>query len=96
MPTYEYRCQKCGHEFEELQKITAPPLTQCPVCHHKALKRIIRGGAGLIFKGDGFYITDYGRGRKDGEKKEAKKKEKTSEKSTTTDNKAKSSDKESR
>jgi putative FmdB family regulatory protein len=82
MPTYEYRCKKCGHEFEELQKITASPLTQCPVCHEKALTRVIGGGAGLIFKGEGFYITDYKKSGKDGEKKETKKKGKTPGKTT--------------
>ena len=49
MPTYEYRCQACGHEFEEFQSITADPLTKCPACHKKK----------LIFKGSGFYQTDY-------------------------------------
>lgn len=58
MPTYEYRCENCGHEFEAFQAMSEPPVDKCPVCAGK-VKRIISGGAGLIFKGSGFYITDY-------------------------------------
>ena len=58
MPTYEYRCQNCGHEFEEFQSIMAPNTTDCHECHESAIRKI-SGGAGLIFKGSGFYITDY-------------------------------------
>jgi len=58
MPTYEYECSKCSHRFEEFQNITAKPLKRCPECSGK-LRRIISGGAGLIFKGSGFYVTDY-------------------------------------
>ncbi|NOY87931.1 MAG: zinc ribbon domain-containing protein [FCB group bacterium] len=58
MPTYQYRCLDCSYEFEEFQAISDPPLTVCPVCHGKT-ERIITGGAGLIFKGSGFYITDH-------------------------------------
>ena len=58
MPTYEYECTKCNFVFEEFQKITDKPLCRCPKCHGK-LRRLISGGAGLIFKGSGFYITDY-------------------------------------
>ncbi len=58
MPTYEYRCADCGHEFEEFQSISDAPVTICPSCGGKT-QRIISGGAGLIFKGSGFYITDY-------------------------------------
>lgn len=94
MPTYEYRCKRCGHEFEEIQAITAPPLTQCPACHDKALARVIGTGAGLIFKGEGFYITDYKKSGKGGEKKGTKKKEKVEEKPTSTESKPKSSGKE--
>ncbi|HEY3294926.1 MAG TPA: zinc ribbon domain-containing protein [bacterium] len=57
MPTYEYRCEK-GHVFEEFQSILADPIQVCPVCGAHA-ERIISGGTGLIFKGSGFYITDY-------------------------------------
>ena len=58
MPTYEYKCEKCGHCFELFQKITDSPIKICPVCKGK-VKKLISGGAGLIFKGSGFYITDY-------------------------------------
>jgi len=58
MPTYWYRCQKCKHEFEEFQKISDPPVKECPGCGGLVM-RVITGGAGLIFKGSGFYITDY-------------------------------------
>ena len=92
MPTYEYRCNECGHEFEEIQTFTAPPLTKCPSCHKPTLTRVI-GGAGLIFKGEGFYITDYKKSGKDGEKKGTKKKEKVTEKSTPSETKTTSSEK---
>ena len=59
MPTYDYRCEKCGHQFETFQSITAGPLKKCPKCKKSALKRLIGTGAALLFKGDGFYITDY-------------------------------------
>ncbi len=59
MPTYEYACSKCGHHFEKFQSMRDEPLKKCPKCHKAALKRLIGGGAGLIFKGSGFYITDY-------------------------------------
>jgi len=58
MPTYEYECTQCKHTFEEFQKITDKPLTKCPKCGGK-LRRLISGGIGLIFKGSGFYVTDY-------------------------------------
>jgi putative FmdB family regulatory protein len=59
MPTYEYACQKCGHEFEQFQSMRDEPLRKCPQCKKAGLKRLVGGGAGLIFKGTGFYITDY-------------------------------------
>jgi putative FmdB family regulatory protein len=59
MPTYQYECQACGHEFEELQGMSDPKLTKCPKCHKKKLARLIGGGSGMIFKGSGFYETDY-------------------------------------
>ncbi len=59
MPTYDYLCQGCGHEFEEFQSITAKPLRKCPKCGKPRLKRLIGTGAGVLFKGSGFYETDY-------------------------------------
>ncbi|MBL8987080.1 MAG: zinc ribbon domain-containing protein [Gemmatimonadetes bacterium] len=59
MPTYEYQCAK-GHSFEAFQRISDKPKAKCPTCGAKAT-RVISGGAGLIFKGSGFYITDYGK-----------------------------------
>lgn len=59
MPTYEYACQKCGHEFEHFQSMSDAVLKKCPKCKKAGLKRLVGGGAGLIFKGTGFYITDY-------------------------------------
>jgi putative FmdB family regulatory protein len=58
MPTYDYECTKCGHEFEFFQKMTENPLTKCPKCEGK-VKRLIGCGSGIIFKGSGFYATDY-------------------------------------
>ncbi len=58
MPTYQYRCNECSHEFSEFQSISADPLSACPECGG-AVQRLISGGAGFLFKGDGFYTTDY-------------------------------------
>jgi putative FmdB family regulatory protein len=83
MPTYEYQCEACGHKFERFQPITADPIRKCPECGRNKVKRLIGIGAGMIFKGSGFYITDYrdksytekakaesgGGGSKDGESK---------------------------
>ncbi|HWO88609.1 MAG TPA: zinc ribbon domain-containing protein [Gemmatimonadales bacterium] len=65
MPTYEYRCGQCGAEFEKFQKISSKPVASCPECGSKA-ERLLSAGAGLVFKGSGFYITDY---KRSGEKK---------------------------
>jgi putative FmdB family regulatory protein len=59
MPTYEYACKACGHQFEEFQSMSAKPLRKCPECGKQQLERLIGAGAGLIFKGGGFYETDY-------------------------------------
>ena len=75
MPTYAYRCQYCSYEFEELQKITDEPLLQCPSCKRETLIRLIGGGAGLMFKGSGFYLTDYKKPSKDDAKKPSTQKE---------------------
>jgi len=58
MPTYEYECTSCGHRFEAFQKMTDESFKDCPKCHKK-LRRLIGSGAGIIFKGPGFYATDY-------------------------------------
>jgi len=59
MPIYEYRCNGCGHEFEQFQGIKDDAVKMCPICNEKKVERLISGGTGLIFKGSGFYITDY-------------------------------------
>lgn len=59
MPTYEYECGSCGHQTEAFQSITAKPLKKCPTCGERRLRRLIGTGAGIIFKGSGFYQTDY-------------------------------------
>jgi len=87
MPTYDYICQNCGCEFERFQSITAGPLRKCPECGKLTLKRLVGTGSGVIFKGSGFYQTDY--------RSESYKKAEKSEKSkadTTTKEKAKTKD----
>jgi len=78
MPTYDYICKKCGHHFEAFQKMNDLPLSNCPKCKGKA-ERVISGGVGMIFKGSGFYITDYKNQKKPADKKEkpVKKEEKS-------------------
>ena len=60
MPTYEYRCNKCGHTFEVFQAMTADPVATCPKCHGPVV-RLIGTGSAILFKGPGFYATDYAR-----------------------------------
>ena len=91
MPTYEYVCAKCGLEFEKFQSMAATPLATCPedVCGQKKwgrgkVKRKLSGGAGLIFKGSGFYITDY---RSEGYKQAAKKDSDSAKPAASTDSK---------
>jgi putative FmdB family regulatory protein len=89
MPTYEYVCQKCGNEFEAVQSMTEKPLEKCPLpaspkkkkCGGR-VRRQIGAGAGLIFKGSGFYITDY---RSEGYKQAAKKDAESAKPATNTD-----------
>lgn len=59
MPTYDYRCSKCDHEWELFQSIKAAPIRKCPKCGKQTAKRMIGPGAGVIFRGSGFYQTDY-------------------------------------
>jgi putative FmdB family regulatory protein len=68
MPTYDYICDECGHEFEVYESITADPRKDCPECTHLSLRRKIGPGAAILFKGSGFYQTDY---RSDSYKKAA-------------------------
>ena len=71
MPTYEYVCPKCDHAFEQFQSMNDAPLKKCPKCKKAGVKRLIGGGAGLIFKGTGFYITDYKNKKQPAEKSES-------------------------
>jgi putative FmdB family regulatory protein len=59
MPTYEYRCDACGHQFDEFQSMTEEPLRKCPKCGKNRLRRLFGTGGALLFKGSGFYQTDY-------------------------------------
>jgi len=70
MPTYDYECDACGHRFEQFQPITAKPVRKCPKCGKSKVRRLIGSGAGVIFRGSGFYQTDY---RSDSYKKAAEK-----------------------
>lgn len=85
MPTYDYECRSCGHEMEAFHSMSAEPLKDCPACGEPSLKRKIGTGAGLIFKGSGFYQTDY---RSDSYKQGAKA-EKSSSDSGKSDSKPK-------
>ncbi|RUL88464.1 zinc ribbon domain-containing protein [Tautonia sociabilis] len=69
MPTYDYICDDCKHEFEAFESIKADPQTTCPSCSKETLRRKIGAGAAILFKGSGFYLTDY---RSDSYKKAAK------------------------
>ena len=80
MPTYEYICGNCGYEFEHFQSMKAKSLRKCPKCSKNKLKRLIGAGAGVIFKGSGFYETDY---RSEGYKKAKESEKKTTTKDTT-------------
>ncbi|MBI5822061.1 MAG: hypothetical protein HZA88_24070 [Verrucomicrobia bacterium] len=87
MPTYEYECGKCGHHFELFQSMKEPAKKTCPQCKGR-VRRLISGGAGLIFKGSGFYITDY---RSEGYKSAAKKESSGSVSATSSKSTAKKS-----
>ena len=87
MPTYDYVCKKCGHEWELFQSITANAKRKCPDCGKLSAKRVIGPGAGIIFKGSGFYQTDY---RSSAYKKAAAADKKAQEKSKGGDSKSSS------
>jgi putative FmdB family regulatory protein len=80
MPTYDYICKSCGYEFEQFQSIAARALRKCPKCGKGSLKRLIGAGSGVIFKGTGFYQTDY---RSESYKKAEKSEKKTPDKDTS-------------
>ncbi len=80
MPTYEYVCQACDHAFEKFQPITAKPVRTCPKCRRRKVQRLIGTGAGILFKGSGFYQTDY---RSDAYRKAAEKEKPNSSKSNS-------------
>jgi putative FmdB family regulatory protein len=82
MPTYDYLCDSCGHEFEAFESITAEPRKDCPQCKEPRLRRKIGPGAAILFKGSGFYQTDY---RSESYKKAAKAESPTSESKATGD-----------
>jgi len=84
MPTYDYRCKACAHEFELFQSMSAKPERKCPVCGKKTLERLIGTGAALLFKGSGFYQTDY--------RSESYKKSADADKPASTSGEVKSSD----
>ena len=75
MPTYEYVCEACAHRFERFQNISAQPIRGCPECGKRRVKRLISVGGGFVFKGPGFYATDYRKGSPlaEGKKKGTKK-----------------------
>lgn len=93
MPTYEYECTDCGHAFEKFQSITARPTKKCPVCGKRKVRRLIGAGAALIFKGSGFYITDYrSEDYKSKAKAEKSENSSSSSSSSSSDSDSKSSD----
>ena len=89
MPTYDYQCSECGHEFELFQQMSASVKRKCPECGKNKLKRLIGTGAGIIFKGGGFYETDY---RSDSYKKEAAADKKGGEKKSSDSKESKKTD----
>jgi len=93
VPTYEYACQKCGHEFEKFQNISDEPVKRCPKCKGKVVK-LFSAGAGIIFKGSGFYQTDYrSESYKKGAKSESQAKSKSKKESGASSSKASTSTK---
>ena len=93
MPTYEYVCNNCQHQFEQFQSIKARPIRKCPECGKLKVQRLIGAGAGIIFKGSGFYQTDY---RSEGYKKAAESEKKSSTSNDTPKKKTETKAKESK
>lgn len=85
MPTYEYECEACGHRFDHFQSMNSRRLRTCPACKQKKLVRLIGSGAGVIFKGSGFYETDYKRSGARGEPKKSESGETTDASSDRSD-----------
>jgi putative FmdB family regulatory protein len=83
MPTYDYQCQKCGYNFEAFQSMKDEQLKKCPQCGKMSLKKLISGGSGIIFKGSGFYLTDYKNKNKESKPKEKQKAKKEDKPKTT-------------
>ncbi len=87
MPTYDYECNECSHTFEHFQSMSSAKLRKCPSCGRQRLRRLIGSGAGVIFKGSGFYETDYkrkgGQGKSKSEQKSESASESTSDASST-------------
>ena len=89
MPTYDYKCTQCGYDFEMFQSMSEDHIKKCPECEG-IVRRLVSGGSGLIFKGSGFYLTDYGKGKdqkkkadgQNGKEKKTTKTDKTKEKKT--------------
>ena len=83
MPTYDYRCKSCGFEFEEFQSMSSEKLVICPKCAEPSLKRLMSSGSGLVFKGSGFYLTDYKKSNSSTSSSRAKSESKTESKPET-------------
>jgi putative FmdB family regulatory protein len=95
MPTYDYKCHACAYTFDELQSFSDPPLTKCPRCKKNKLERLFGGGGAIIFKGTGFYETDYRRagetaGKNEGEAAKSETKETKADTPAASDAPAKS------
>ena len=82
MPTYDYKCTQCGHDFEMFQSMSESHIKKCPECAGN-VRRLVGGGSGLIFKGSGFYLTDYVKGKE--QKKSSSEKNGKEKKTTKTD-----------
>ncbi len=87
MPTYDYECNACKHRFEKFQSMSANPSRKCPKCGRMKLRRLIGGGAGIIFRGSGFYETDYKRAGEKKPKESTESKGSDSSSSSTSDSK---------
>jgi putative FmdB family regulatory protein len=90
MPTYEYECAACGNRMDAFQSMSDPPIRKCPKCGKRRLKRLISAGAGVIFKGTGFYTTDYRSASYESSKKSDKEAPAKSETKTETKTETKS------